>query len=129
MRFQYLLCILFASFARGQAGPAAPTPATQALAASEAPESKVGPDDPVITLNDYCAVPAPQDHPCQTVITRAQFEKLTEALQPGMSLSLKLNVANAYVRNVKMSAAAEKRGLDKTAEFEEAMRYARMQLL
>ncbi|MFZ0321570.1 MAG: hypothetical protein WAL56_20765 [Candidatus Sulfotelmatobacter sp.] len=46
-----------------------------------------------------------------------------------MSLSLRLNVANAYARNLKMSAAAEKRGLDKTPEFEEEMRYARMQLL
>lgn len=64
-----------------------------------------------------------------TVITRAQFEKLTEALQPGMSLSLKLNVANAYARNLRMAAAAEKRGLDKTPAFEEEMRYARMQLL
>ncbi len=63
------------------------------------------------------------------MITRAQFEKLTEALQPGMSLSLRLNVANAYARNLRMAAAAEKRGLDKTPAFEEEMRYARMQLL
>ncbi len=63
------------------------------------------------------------------MITRAQFEKLAEALQPGMSLSLKLNVANAYARNLRMAAAAEKRGLDKTPAFEEEMRYARMQLL
>jgi hypothetical protein len=129
MRFQSLLFILLASFACGQAAPAEPTSAAAAPAASEAPETKVAPDDPVITVNDFCVVPAPPDHACQTVITRAEFEKLTEALQPGMSLSLKLNVANAYARNLKMSAAAEKRGLDKTPEFEEEMRYARMQLL
>jgi hypothetical protein len=63
------------------------------------------------------------------VITRAQFEKLADALQPGMPLPLRLTVANAYARNLKMSAAAEKRGLDKTPEFEQEMRYARMQLL
>jgi hypothetical protein len=63
------------------------------------------------------------------VITRAEFEKLTDALQPGMSLALRLNVANAYARNLRMAAAAEKRALDKTPEFEEEMRYARMQLL
>ncbi len=129
MRFQSLLFILLASFACGQAAPAEPTSAAAAPAASEAPETKVGPDDPVITVNDFCAVPPSLGYPCQTVITRAQFEKLTEALQPGMTLSLKLNVANAYARNLKMSAAAEKRGLDKTPEFEEEMRYARMQLL
>ena len=62
-------------------------------------------------------------------MTRAQFERLTEALQPGMSPSLRLNVAHAYARNLRMSAAAEKRSLDKTPAFEEEMRYARMQLL
>ncbi|MFZ0814227.1 MAG: peptidylprolyl isomerase [Candidatus Sulfotelmatobacter sp.] len=129
MRLQCLLCILLTSFASGQAARVAPTSAVPAPATSESPETKVGPDDPVITLNDFCTVPAQPDHACQTVITRVEFEKLTEALQPGMSLSLKLNVANTYARNLKMSAAAEKRGLDKTPEFEEEMRYARMQLL
>jgi len=46
-----------------------------------------------------------------------------------MSLSLRLNVANAYARNLRMSVAAEKRGLDKAPAFEQEMRYARMQLL
>jgi hypothetical protein len=82
----------------------------------------------VITINGFCAGLV-QGDACKTVITRAQFEKLIEALQPGMSPSLRLNVANAYARNLKMSAAAEKRGLDKAPAFEEEMRYARMQLL
>ena len=124
MRFHCLLSLVLASFACAQSTPPAPTPA-----AGNVPEIKLAPDDPVITLNDFCAVPPPPGHACQTVITRAQFEKLTEALQPGMSLSLRLNVANAYARNLKMSAAAEKRGLDKTPAFEEAMRYARLQFL
>jgi hypothetical protein len=126
MRFESVLFLLLASCAFGQAAPAVPV--FPAPAASEL-ETNIGSDDPVITVNDFCAVPAPSDRPCQTIITRAEFEKLTEALQPGMSLSLKLNVANAYARNLKMSAAAEKRGLDKTPAFEEEMRYARMQLL
>jgi hypothetical protein len=83
----------------------------------------------VITVNGFCADPPQPGNACKTVITRAQFEKLTDALQPGMSLSLRLNVANAYARNLRMSAAAEKRGLNKTPAFEEEMRYARMQLL
>ncbi len=124
MRFQCLLYLLLTSFAYGQTAPITPTPA-----AVESPEIKAAPDDPVITLNDFCTDPPPPGQPCKTVITRAQFEKLTEALQPGMSLSLRLNVANAYARNLRMSAAAEKRGLDKTPAFAEAMRYARMQLL
>jgi hypothetical protein len=136
MRLPCLVCLLFASIACGQAAPPAPAPATGAQAGTigstatdQAPEVKVGPDDPVITVNHFCTDPGQSGDVCKTVITRAQFEKLTEALQPGMSLSLRLNVANAYARNLRMSAAAEKRGLDKTPAFEEEMRYARMQLL
>jgi hypothetical protein len=83
----------------------------------------------VITVSGFCADPGQTGGACKTVITRAEFEKLTDALQPGMSLALRLNVANAYARNLRMAAAAEKRALDKTPEFEEEMRYARMQLL
>jgi hypothetical protein len=88
-----------------------------------------GPDDPVITLDGFCGDSAPPAQACKTVITRAQFEKLTEALQPGMPLPLRLKVANAYARNMRMAAAAEKRGLYKTPAFEQELRFARMQLL
>ena len=93
------------------------------------PQVQVAPDDPVITVNGFCADPAPAGNACKTVITRAQFEKLTEALQPGLSLPLRLKVANAYARMMRMAAAAEKRGLDQTPAFAEEIRYARMQLL
>jgi hypothetical protein len=99
------------------------------LLCRQAALSAVGPDDPVIILDDFCADSAQPGKPCRTVVTRAQFEKLAEALQPGMSLSLRLGVANAYARNLQMSAAAEKRGLDKTPAFEQEMGFARMQLL
>src|SRR5271155_1854193 len=118
------LVFLFAGLAYGQAAPP-----DLPSAAGDVSEKNVGPEDAVITVNGFCADQAQPGVACKTVITRAQFEKLTEALQPGMSLSLRLNVANAYARNLRMSAAAEKRGLDKTPAFEEEMRYARMQLL
>jgi hypothetical protein len=118
------VCLLLASLAYGQAAPPATSPSV-----GDIPEVKVGPEDAVITVNGFCADPAQTGTACKTVITRAQFERLTDALQPGMSLALRLNVANAYARNLRMAAAAEKRGLDKTPEFEEEMRYARIQLL
>jgi hypothetical protein len=122
--FLGLVSLLFAGLGYGQAAaPATPS------AAGDVPEIRVGPEDAVITVNGFCADPAQAGAACKTVITRAEFEKLTEALQPGMSLSMRLNVANAYARNLRMAAAAEKRGLDKTPAFEEEMRYARMQLL
>ncbi len=110
--------LLLAGLINGQDAPSVTAPAVA-----------VGPDDAVITVNDFCADPTQTGTACKTVITRAQFEKLCEALQPGMSLPLRLNVANVYARNLRMAAAAEKRGLDKTPAFEEEMRYARMQLL
>jgi hypothetical protein len=124
LHFAALVCVLVAGLAYGQeASPARPP------AAGDVPEIKVGPEDAVITMNGFCADPRLSGAACKTVITRPQFEKLTEALQPGMPVSLRLKVANAYARNLRMAAAAEKRGLDKTPAFEEEMRYARMQLL
>ncbi len=108
MRLPYFLCLLAAGgTAYGQAGP----------------------DDAVITLNGFCNHTSHQGDSCQTVVTRAQFEKLTEALQPGMPAELRLKVANAYARMMKMAAVAEEQGLDKTPGFAEEMRYARLQLL
>ena len=129
---KYIVYLWLAGLTYGQA--------TQAPSLSMAGENRqkipaaegdptVGPDDPVITINGFCADPAIQVNACKTVITRAQFEKLTEALQPGMPLALRLKVANAYARNMRMAAVAEKRGLDKTPAFEEEMHYGRMQIL
>jgi hypothetical protein len=87
----------------------------------------VDPDDVVITIDGFCG--SPQSGSCKTVITRAQFERLTEALQPGMSPELRLKVAQSYARVMRMAAKAEQRGLDRTLAFAEEMRYARMQLL
>jgi hypothetical protein len=124
MPLLFFVCLLLASLAYGQGAPSG-----RRSAAGDVPEIKVGPEDAVITVSGFCADPGQTGGACKTVITRAEFEKLTDALQPGMSLALRLNVANAYARNLRMAAAAEKRALDKTPEFEEEMRYARMQLL
>jgi PPIC-type PPIASE domain len=88
-----------------------------------------GPDEPVITLEGFCADSTPRVGACRTVITRAQFDRLVDALQPGMPLPLRLKVANAYARNLRMSLAAQERGLDKTPAFAEELRFARLQLL
>jgi PPIC-type PPIASE domain len=112
-----------------QAAQAAPPPSAAASAADADVSPDVGPDDPVITLDGFCADSTAQGEACRTVITRAQFDRLVEALQPGMPLALRLKVANAYARNLRMSAAAEERGLDKTPAFAEELRFARLQLL
>ena len=95
----------------------------------KAPEIKVGPDDAVITLKGFCSDTTQQGDACKTVISRAQFEKLAESLQPGMSPAIRRQLATAYSRMLRMSTAAEKRGLDKQRKFEEKMDFARMQVL
>jgi hypothetical protein len=92
-------------------------------------DAQVKPEDPVITLDGFCADSNRQGSTCRTVITRAQFDRMIEALQPEMPLPLRLKVASAYARNLRMSAAAQKRGLDKTPAFAEELRFARLQLL
>ena len=135
MRFQCLVCLLLAGLAYGQAAqpttpPAAGSLADQsAAAADKAPEIKVGPDDPVITLKGFCADASQQGDACKTVITRAEFEKLANAVQPGMSPAIRRQVATNYSRLLRMSTEAEKRGLDKGPTFEEKMKLARMQIL
>src|SRR5882762_9316464 len=141
MRFQCLVCLLLAGLAYGQAAPpATPRPAatpsagakaeqSASAATDKAPEVKVGPDEGVITLKGFCADATQQGDACKTVITRAQFEKLAESLQPGMSPAIRRQLATAYSRMLRMSTVAEKRGLDKQPKFEEKMNFARMQVL
>ena len=109
----------------------------------------VAPDDAVITIHGFCAdrtrttrladfapqgptssrtTSSPLD-PCETVITRAQFDRLADALLPNMPRPLRLKVAASYARMMRMAAVAEKRGLDQTPAFAEELRYARLQLL
>ena len=130
MRFQYLVYLLLAGLAYGQAAPSATPPAaTPSASTDKAPEIKVGPDDAVITLKGFCADATQQGDACKTVISRAQFEKLAESLQPGMSPAIRRQLASAYSRMLRMSTVAEKRGLDKQPKFEEKMNFARMQVL
>jgi len=95
----------------------------------KAAQAKISPSDPVITVKGTCGDPAKKGESCETVVTRAQFEKLAEALQPNMATPIKLRLANAYSRLIGMSKEAENRGLDKQPKFEASMDFARMQIL
>jgi hypothetical protein len=140
MRFQYLVCVLvcvlLVGLAYGQTAPPAAPPAAGAMAGpgaatvpDKAPEVKVGPDDTVITLRGFCTDSKLTGPACQTTITRAQFEKLADALQPSMSSPLRRQLATRYSMGLKMAAEGEKRGLDKQPSFEEKMYFARLQIL
>lgn len=137
MRFLCCVCLMLTGIAFGQAPqPSAPPaaaqpgkPATADSAPAASPEAQVGPNDPVLTLKNFCADTKQQGDSCKTVITRAQFDKLADALQPNMSPAIRRNLANKYTIMLRMSTEAEKRGLDKQPKFDETMHFARMQIL
>jgi len=96
MRSQLLVCLLLAGLAYGQAVQPAAPPAAGAktdqpppATPEKAPEVKVGPEDTVITLKGFCTDTKLQGDACKTTVTREQFEKLAEALQPGMSPAIR----------------------------------------
>jgi len=113
--------------------------------APKVPSSQVPPTAAVITVQGLCpssAASARKAAPrtraaakpastagCKTVITRAQFEKLADALNPQMPLPTKRQLAEAYPRLLLFGQKAREMGLDKEPQFQEMMRFATLQLL
>jgi len=97
------------------------------------PNSAVAPDAPVITIKGLCERPAnssatPAD--CSTVITRAEFEKILNAIQQAnMTPAQKKTFAARYVTALMLAEKAHEQGLDQGPEFDEQMYLARLQLL
>jgi hypothetical protein len=85
----YVVCLLLGAMAFGQASipkpasaPQNPAPATAAPAKPPAPE--VAPTATVITIKGLCSGSDKADATCVTTITRAEFEKMIESVQPNM---------------------------------------------
>jgi hypothetical protein len=96
------------------------------------PGSNLAPDAPVITIQGLCERPpnsnaTPVD--CSTVVTRADFEKLVNAVQPNMPAANRKPFATRYVTILLLAEKAHEMGLDKNPEFDEQMYIARLQLL
>src|SRR5256885_15698955 len=140
-------CLLLGARAWGQAAdstsppPAAPAqnPAAQSNpqpaappAETKAPEAaNIPPDGAVITIQGLCDNP-PADKTkasdCKTVITRAEFEKLVDALAPNMAPPARRQLATSYAMGLVMAHEAHKMGLDQGPRFEELLRIARVQV-
>lgn len=141
------LCLLLTAVALGQAANSKATQATQqqtgqnnaAATSQSAPgtaqefseDSKVPPDAPVITIQGVCDSSASQSPAleCRTQISRAEFEKVIEAVQPNMPARARRQFANRYASILAMSIKAKEMGLDKGPDYEERMKLARMQVL
>jgi hypothetical protein len=157
--YRWLSLLLLTPLALGQAAPAtsAARPGAKLTAvaqqgarqdddevpAPKVPASQVPPTAAVITIQGLCSSPAAarktgtakaaakpaSQAGCKTVITRAQFEKLADALNPQMPLPTKKQLAEAYPRLLLFAQKARAMGLDKEPQFQEMMRFATLQLL
>jgi len=146
MHFRCLPVLLLASLALGQAAPAhSPKAAHKAPAAStaaktEKPAAKdssgAAPDAPVITIVGLCDTPATKaggaakpKGACKTVVTRAQFEEIANALQSNMNAATQKRLADIYPKMLVMAHEARKRGLENDPKFKQVLQFARMQIL
>ena len=150
MRTWWLMCVLLGTMAWGQAAPGTPPPPQPA----EAPvdnSAAVPPEAAVITVTGVCstrataatakgtaakpatAVKTPAAKTpaadCKTVITKAEFEKLANGVAPNVTPQLKKQLASVLPRLIAMSNEAKKKSLDKTPQFEETVKFAKMQIL
>ena len=128
----WLLCVLLGALAWGQAAPGTPPPMKQAPAADTA--NAVPPDAAVITVSGVCpeqseAAEKTPTADCKTVITKAEFERLAEAVAPNVTPQLKRQLAGILPRFIAMSDAATKQGLDQSPQFAETLKFAKMQIL
>jgi bifunctional DNA-binding transcriptional regulator/antitoxin component of YhaV-PrlF toxin-antitoxin module len=134
MKRIYLICLfqcLTTTFLLSQSNPA-PIPTTASApgpAAGKPAEPQVAPTDPVITIKGVCADAPKTGDSCKTVITKEQFEKLINALQPDMTPDVRRQLATTYSRMLVMAADAGRRGLDKQPQYDETLRFARLQIL
>src|SRR5271170_3559876 len=141
-----LLCVFLGALAWGQAQPG--TPPAQGPGAAKAPAAEVAESAVVLTIKGVCpatprtvaaskagasktsAAKKPAD--CKTEITRAQFEKLTTALQPGanpLTPQQRRQLASQLPQLMALSDAAKAKGLDKSTQFVETMKFVKMRVL
>src|SRR5579871_59962 len=133
-KIQGLLRVLFVTGAiyffmgssmHGQTGNAAPTP------------RKSDPHAPVLILHGLCptksnspnATSKGSSKPCETVITRYDFDSLIAALDPNMPESNRLVLANEYIKLLAMGHEAERLRLDREETFRKLEEFTRLQLL
>jgi PPIC-type PPIASE domain len=141
-----LVCLLFGSLSWGQArslrsGLTGQQPAVSPTVTAEGTAhdlkresgiSNVPLDKPLITITGLCddvLANKSAASECKTVITRAQFEEVIEAIQPKMSPHARREFALTYADALVMTKKAEQMGLDKGENYEEQMKLARIQIL
>ncbi|HEV2112570.1 MAG TPA: hypothetical protein VGR50_00395, partial [Terriglobales bacterium] len=149
------LCLVISSlgFAQASAPPQTPKPAPPATAGAapgapktaEEPGAKLPPETAVITIKHLCAAaPAAKTSPgkpkakaadCNTVITKAEFEKILSAVIPKarraeLPPTARQQIAQQFSNMLVMATAAQKHGVErKNPNIQEALKLSRQQVL
>ena len=137
MRLGYYSVLLFASLAVAHAeenvvvkqvklASKATTTAQSAHAAS-----KSAGDEPVIVIAGLCDAAAKdtkadKSGSCRTVVTRAQFEALANAIEPHMDASAKAQLAAAYPRLLRMQQEFRRMALENDANAQQVLAFAKL---
>jgi len=131
MRMRWLVCVFMGTLAWGQAAQSVP-PAQPAQAPDTS--ASVPNDAAVLTITGVCSSQAPSQSTsnssdCKTVITKAEFEKLVNALAPNANPQQKKQLAGVLPRVMAMANEAKQRGMDQSEQYKETMEYVKMQVL
>jgi hypothetical protein len=121
--------------AQPAAAPDAGRPPLPEAAMPEAPPEppapkpeEVSPQATIITMDGFCEKPV-EGTPCKTVVTKADFERLVNALNPDMNSQSRRQLATAYAQMLVLSASAEKHGIAESPAAHELLQFSRMQAL
>jgi peptidyl-prolyl cis-trans isomerase C len=132
MRMSWLVCVLLGTLAWGQAAQGAPPAQSPNQPAPTDTSASVPADAPVLTITGVCAekpAAASASADCKTIITKAEFEKLANALAPNASPQQKKQLASVLPRLMAMANQAKERGMDQTEQYSQTLEYVKMQVL
>lgn len=88
------------------------------------------PEEAIIVISGLCSSKgATKSSGCKTVITKGQFERVINAIQPGMSERARREFALDYANALVMAKKAEEMELDRGENYDEQMRLARLEIL
>lgn len=88
----------------------------------------VGENDVVLTIRNVCEPPSAS--PCETQITRGQFERMFRTVKvPNGPFPLPTTSARRYARLLALADEARKEGIDKTSGFQEQLQFIEIQML
>ena len=139
MRMRWLVCVLLGTLAWGQAAQSAPPsqPAQGLAPNQQAPvdtSASVPDDAAVLTITGVCPsqAKAPAGNAsadCKTIVTKAEFEKLANALAPNATPQQKKQLAGVLPRLIAMANEAKQRGMDQSEQYTQILEYVKMQVL